>query len=211
MIEIKSFRAADGGSVILCEIHVNKDGKIEKQRYSLLPEQYKELKLAKGEISEQALTAIAEADELCRAFRSGRASLAYSANSAAALKRKLRSKGFSLDTAEAAVDMLEAQDAITEEEDACREVEKCLKKGWGKNRIVSHLYEKGYRRESMESALERLDIIDFSIICRSAIHKKWGTLPKNTAEDPNARHRAVAALMRLGFSTSDINQAIKYI
>jgi SOS response regulatory protein OraA/RecX len=209
MIEIKSFRAADGGSVILCEIKICDEDCNEKRTYRLLPEQYKELRLKKGEISEGVLSEILDADELCRALRSGRSSLAHSASSEAALKQKLRMKGFSARSAERAVEILVGEDAITEEEDAVREAERCLKKLWGKNRIAAQLRSKGYRRESVDRALLSIEDTDFSVLCRRAIEKKWGTLPKNTEEEPTARDRAVAALLRLGFTMSEINQATK--
>lgn len=209
MIEIKSLRAADSGSVILCEIKICDEDCNEKRTYRLLPEQYKELRLAKGEISEDDLSNILDADELCRALRSGRASLAYSASSEAALKQKLRTKGFSARAAQAAVDRLTKENAITEEDDATREAEKCLRKLWGRNRIITHLRSKGYRRESIDSAMSALRYTDFSIVCHKAIKKKWGTLPKNTEDAPTARDRAIASLIRLGFSTGEINNACK--
>lgn len=209
MIEIKSFRAADGGSLILCDIKICDEDCNEKRTYRLLPEQYKELRLKKGEISEDVLADILDADELCRALRSGRASIAHSASSEAALKHKLRMKGFSTRSAEKAVEILVGEDAITEVEDAAREAERCLKKLWGKNRIIAHLRSKGYRHESIDRALLSIDDTDFSAICRKAIEKKWGSLPKNTEEEPTARDRAVAALLRLGFTMSEINQATK--
>jgi SOS response regulatory protein OraA/RecX len=209
MIEIKSFRAADGGSLILCDIKICDEDCNEKRTYRLLPEQYKELRLKKGEISEDVLADILDADELCRALRSGRASIAHSASSEAALKHKLRMKGFSTRSAEKAVEILVGEDAITEEEDAAREAERCLKKLWGKNRIIAHLRSKGYRHESIDRALLSIDGTDFSAVCRKAIEKKWGSLPKNTEEEPTARDRAVASLLRLGFTVSEINQAAR--
>ena len=209
MIEIKSFRAADGGSLILCEIKICDEDCNEKRTYRLLPEQYKELRLKKGERSEDVLADILDADELCRALRSGRSSLAHSASSESALKQKLRMKGFSARSAERAVEILVGEDAITEEEDAAREAERCLKKLWGKNRIIAHLRSKGYRHESIDRALLSIDDTDFSDVCRKAIEKKWGSLPKNTEEEPTARDRAVASLLRLGFTVSEINQAAK--
>ena len=195
--------------MILCDIKICDEDCNEKRTYRLLPEQYKELRLKKGEISEDVLADILDADELCRALRSGRASIAHSASSEAALKHKLRMKGFSTRSAEKAVEILVGEDAITEEEDAAREAERCLKKLWGKNRIIAHLRSKGYRHESIDRAILFIKDTDFSAVCRKAIEKKWGSLPKNTEEEPTARDRAVASLLRLGFTVSEINQAAK--
>ncbi len=209
MIEIKSLRAADSGSVILCEISIRDEDADEKRVCRLLPEQFRELRIKKGEISERDLANILDADELCRALRSGRASLAHSSSSEAALKQKLRTKGFSAHAAQAAVERLVEEDAITEDDDAAREADKCIRKLWGRNRIIAHLRSKGYRRESIDNAMSLLRDTDFSIICYKAIKKKWGALPKNTEDAPTARDRAIASLIRLGFSTGEINNACK--
>ena len=187
MIEIKSLRAADSGSVILCEIKICDEDCNEKRTYRLLPEQYKELRLAKGEISEDDLSNILDADELCRALRSGRASLAYSASSEAALKQKLRTKGFSARAAQAAVDRLTNENAITEEDDAAREAEKCLRKLWGQKRISAHLWSRGFASEAIAELSSVLEDVDFSENCAELIRKKYRTPPTDPTEPPKKK------------------------
>jgi len=52
---------------------------------------------------------------------------------------------------------------------------------------------------------EYLDTVDFSEICAAVIKKKWGSFPSDRAE----AQKAAAALTRLGFTSTDIREAIR--
>ncbi|MCQ2428593.1 MAG: RecX family transcriptional regulator [Clostridia bacterium] len=203
MTILEALYSSDGGSAVAAEL--SSDG--EKYTLFCLSEDYAEIKgsLKKGPIDDELLETIRGLDSRCRALRKGRSLLEFGCNSRNGLILKLRKRGFSGESAEFAADRLMSEKIINEDRDALREAERMVSSGFGRKRIISSLYTKGYGREAVSSVYEKLDEYDFSEICRDVIIKKWRKFP----EDPDTGKRAIAALMRLGFSSSEIRSGIK--
>ena len=72
---------------------------------------------------------------------------------------------------------------------------------------IMKLREEGFDDGAMIAAKSFLDETDFSSICAEHIRKKYGHIP----EDGHERKLMFASLARMGFSTSDIVQAMKMI
>ena len=154
-------------------------------------------------VGEQTVCRIRESDGRCRAVLAAERLLEYGANSRYGLAVKLRKRGFSVGEAFFAADRMVEKGAVNELRDAEREIARIASKGCGRMRIEADLSAKGYSRETVAAMSDRISEIDFAGICRSVIRKKWGEMPS----DPALRKKAVASLMRLGFSGSDIRGA----
>lgn len=183
---------------------ISEGERTQKRVLSLPEERYFELKLKRGEVSAETFELLEGESRECRAYRRGVGILAYGANSKKTLERKLRMKGFDGESAHSAVERLGEQGYIDEESDAAGVAEVCVKKLWGRRRIIAHLREKGYGGTAIESANECLDGVDFVKNCRRLIEKKYGSFPKDKKE----AEKAVAALVRYGYSPSEIKRAL---
>ena len=133
--------------------------------------------------------------------------LDYGETTAAALVRKLTQRGISRDAAVRAAEKLREMSLIDEERFARRAVRFYLeKKCLGRSRILAEMYKKGFGREYVNTAMAEIEDEDILLACKKQIEKKFGgSLPA----DPAERRRAVAALSRLGFTSSEISRAEK--
>jgi SOS response regulatory protein OraA/RecX len=156
--------------------------------------------------TEQYDTVSHEADVWC-ATKKALHLLGYGACSKKALRIKLVSKGFGKHIAEAAVDALSRRGLVCENDDAARVAEKMAAKLWGKKRIASGLYEKGYSSESVKNALDSLEDngIDYIENCRKLIDTRYTI----DTDDNDGQRKIFAALMRYGYSASEIKQAMQ--
>ena len=144
-------------------------------------------------------------DELEKAKQKGLLILGYGAYSASAVKGKLRMKGFSEETAEAAVEYLIEKKYIDEIRDSIRLCESLVKKKYGKRRILSAISAKGYGEEALFAAEEFLETVDFVELCREAIKIKLRQIP----EDRSEMQKAIAKLVALGYNVSEIKSAFR--
>ena len=204
-ISITSVSAINGGAEIAVSVRIKSGENFETKRIVLFSRRYSELSLSRGIISEEDLESLEYEAEVCSAVKRGMYILGYGACSRKNMILKLRSKGFSRESAEDASDYLLSLGYIKEEEDAIREAERCLKKLWGKRRISAFLYEKGYSEEAINSALDSLENVDFSELCAELISKKFGRV----SNDPESIRKLFASLTRYGYSSSEIKSAIK--
>ena len=180
------------------------DGERTQKKVLVIPEgRYFELKLKKGEISEELFDILENDAKECAAYRRGIGILAYGANSSRMLERKLRQRGFDGESARSAVGRLNEEGFIDESSDAARLAESCAKKLWGERRIIAHLREKGYGNEAIYVAKDALAEVDFTENCRKLIEKKYKRFPKDKKE----AEKAIAALIRYGYSLSQIKSA----
>lgn len=207
-IKVVSVREADGGGAVLLSVEISAEGgKSESRELMLTAAQYRERRLRRGDtLSPDEFDALEALSETARAARRGAGILSYGANSRAALRRKLILKGFSREAAEAAVEILDGMGLIDEKNAALREAERCAAQCRGRKYIEARLYSLGYRGEATAAAEKYLDGVDFAALCAGEIERKYGGgLPA----EPYERDRAVASLMRRGFSVSDIRDAVK--
>ncbi len=206
-IEILSIAALNGGSEISLSIRISDGENSEKRTLVLLSRQFAELRPERGEIDAERFEELEAAAIVCSAVKRGMNILGYGACSEKNMRLKLRTKGFDADIARTAAAYLRELGYINESNDASREAERCVRKLWGRRRIVAALYEKGYSEEAVREALDLLDEVDFEEKCASLIRKKFGGVP----EDARERQKLFAALARYGYSTSEIKNAFHII
>ena len=133
----------------------------------------------------------AEMDELYRyeeyyhAYEKALSILAYSDNSAAALKRKLKLKGFSDGAIVYASRAMKAHGYINDAEILNEKVLILAnEKLHGRRKIISELTAKGFLRHDIEAALERCEaLISFPKNRRRLVERKYGKASGFTAEE----------------------------
>ena len=204
-ITITSISALAGGAEVSLTVRISDGERFETKTLVLLARQYAELRPAKEDIDCEKFELLLSEAEICSAVKRGMNILGYGACSEKNMALKLRSKGFSKDTAARAAEYLRQLGYINEVEDAAREAERCLKKGWGRRRIASALFEKGYSHEAAEKVLSALDEVDFSDICAQLVLKKFRGIP----EDISERRKLTASLVRYGYTSGEIKNAFK--
>lgn len=207
VISIRSLRAQHDGAEMLVGIQLESGENTEQRSLPITTEQYCDLKLQRGVITEETYEAIEEASQLCMALRCGENLLAYGANTEQALARKIAQRGFSREISIRAAHRLCEIGLIDEKRDLRREVEKCLRKLWGAKRISAHLWSRGFSAESMRELDPLLEEIDFVAACAAMIQKHYGTPPT----DPDDARRMVASLSRYGYSVAEIKGAISLL
>jgi SOS response regulatory protein OraA/RecX len=204
VITIRSLHAQNEGSEIAVRVLLEQGEHREERRLLITTEQYYELKLCRGVISEEMFDRLEEASLLCSAIRSGEHLLSYGANSVQMLSQKLMRRGFSRDVALSAAQKLQQMGLIDEQNDLRREMEKCLRKLWGAKRIGAHLWSRGFASDAMNELPALLEEVDFVSNCVTLIGKHYVGIPT----DPDERRRMIASLSRYGYSIGEIRSAI---
>lgn len=209
MTEIKALRSADGGSAVLVECLIAPDAaadpaaRPERHTYTILAEQYRQLRLKRGPLTEEEAEALETASELCGAVRKGRQLLSYGPCSALTLRQKLRARGFPAVIAAEAVDVILSDGIIDEEGDAVREAEKRVAHGDARAAILSRLHAHGYCADAVDAAVRYLNTVDFTAVCAEAMKKKCRSLP----DDEGERKKMIASLLRAGFTGQEVREA----
>lgn len=118
------------------------------------------------------------------------------------LQERLRHKGASEEDAEEAVQWLEEMKLLDDAETARQTVARGVRRGYGEKRIRQMLYEKKIPREYWEEALSELPPMDDAVdsFLRSRLHG---------APDQKELKRTVDALMRRGFSWTEIKDGLR--
>ena len=202
-ITIRSMRSQNEGSEIALLILVENGAHAEQRALVIKVEQYMELRPTKGEIDEETFDRLEAAALFCSAMRCGEHLLAYGSNSVQMLTRKIARHGFSGELSAKAAAALEAKGLICETSDLGREVERCLRRLWGRQRIRAHLWNRGFSQETMKGLPSLLEEIDFVANCAALLRKHYGGLPS----EPEEQRRAAAFLSRNGYSVSEIRAA----
>jgi len=142
--------------------------------------------------------------KLYAAVRKGLDLLGYAQNTAKSLKEKLKMRGYSSDIAEEAVSYLVEKGYIREQDDAFLFAENMVnKKAYGKKRIQNEMFRKGFSEAVIREALES-DDLDFSEACAKRIRAMGGY---DVFETQEKRNKAIASLLRYGFSYENIREA----
>ncbi len=135
--------------------------------------------------------------------------LAYGDMSKKKTVMKLRQRGYSTDSAINAAALLEKKGFIKEAEHAMRCAETEVRKKYGPSRISARLFSLGfepkYIREAMEYIEENTDFAEI-LSDYAASHRLEEKL---IANDYSTRQKAIASLVRRGFSHSQISELIK--
>ena len=107
------------------------------------------------EVTDEAFAALTEREDARLAYERALKILASGDNTAAALLRKLRERGFSHAVSQAAVERALANGYIKEEEMLLRQLSLYAKRLWGPRKFLPALLQKGFSREAVETALRR--------------------------------------------------------
>lgn len=183
----------------------------ERSKFTVSAEMFFELGFSvnfagEKELSREKYEEITALSERHAARKKGLSILAFGDNTKKGLAGKLRAKGFSREAAEDAGEYLAAAGYINEPASAVMLAhDMAEKKLYGARRIASALYEKGFSREAIDAAAEETDV-DFAEICARRIEKMGG---KRLFAAKETKQKAVAALLRYGFSYDDIKEALK--
>lgn len=202
-ILLRGLRADQNGERIFVSVTLESGEQSESRTLAISAEQYCELNLKRGELTEEMFDRIEEASRFYAAIRCGENLLSYGPATAQALTAKIVRHGHGKAEATAAANHLRRRGLINESEDLRRELEKCLRKHWGAGRIRSHLWTKGFDRDTLEELPMLLEEIDFTEHCVSLIRKHYGGAPTNKEE----RNRITASLYRYGYTLSEIKEA----
>ena len=140
------------------------------------------------------------------AVKKGLELLAYSQNTKSALYQKLVQRGFARDVSRDAVDYISSCGHINEYDMACSLVyDMANRRLYGKVRIKAELLSKGFPADVSDRAIADSDA-DFSDICERRIEKLGG---HEIFNEKTSRAKAIAALMRYGFSFDEIKLAMR--
>lgn len=201
--------SAREGEQIAVSFEIRNGEDIQREQFLVPASLVADLRLVKGEVDRACYDAVVRGSELHAAIKRGLGILSYGSASERMLCRKLQMKGIRREIAEEAVEALRRQGYLNPAEDALREADRCIRKLWGRRRIVSALLEKGYSRAVIQETLESLsdDGVDFVEVCAERLRTHVGAVPA----DLNDRRKLVASLMRYGFENDEIREAFRLI
>ena len=207
---IHASRLSSDNSLIGITVNISFGDDPEKndKRYMIITEKcYRELELKKGIMTHAQFEEAENDANICDAYRRGIRMLEYGAKSRSVVAYRLREKGFSVRVADMAAERLESDGYINEPEDAMRIAELCIRRMWGSRKIMTHLFTIGYRGDALNAAEDMLETVNFAEVCAKYIEKKYKKFPKDKKE----AEKVTAALMRYGYTASDIKSARKIV
>lgn len=206
-IELVSVFVQNEGKEVQLEVELRQGEHSDRRMFKMPRSIFDSFGISEGEITREDMTDIMDADERYKALKRAFDIVAYGRNSRKVLEEKLRHRGFSPEISRDIAEYMKNHGYIDEDEDATREVDLCVRKLWGSKRILMHLHQKGYDSEIINSAKAYMETINFVDVCVKLVREKYKTLPKDDAE----RQKVIAALIRHGFSMSEIKEAAKII
>ena len=183
----------------------------ERSKFTVSAEMFFELGFSvnftgEQELSREKYEEIAAFSERHSAVKRGLSILSFGDNTKKGLAGKLRTKGFSRESAEYAAEYLAEAGYINEAESAVMLArDMAEKKLYGARRIAAALLEKGFSKEAIDAAADETDV-DFAEICAKRISKMGG---RELFAEKATKQKTVAALLRYGFSNDDIKEALK--
>ena len=206
-INLVSVLVFNEGKEARIEVELREGEQSDRRMFTMPFVVFERMGISEGEITREDVSEIMDADERYRALKKAFEILGFGRNSARVLEDKLRHRGFKPIIAHDIANYMRDNGYIDEDDDAKREVDLCVAKMWGSRRILMHLHEKGYGNEAVNSAKEYMSTIDFVDVCVKLVRAKYKTLPKDNAE----RQKIIAAIVRHGFSMTEIKAAAKII
>ena len=208
-IFITSAVSRNAGEEIDVTFEITADGgeHTDRETFTVSSSQYLTLGISKGESDEEKYDEVLHAAEVWSAVKKGVSLLGYGSCSEKALRMKLVGKGFDREICAEAVEKIVAMGLLRACDDALREAQRQAEKLWGRRRIIAELYRKGYDAEAVASAMQALDdsCIDYAENCARLISRSY----RRALTDPDGQKKIYAALMRYGYSPSEIKQALK--
>ena len=199
-------------------------GETAEERFVLSPGEWKRLNRSLGydpaaglvlsagqPVDEAVYDALRAAHGRTAAVRDTGKLLAHADLSRAFLVRRLTEGGHRREDALYAADFLEKRGLLNDAE-ACRKYAHSAvrSKHFGARRIAAYLVSRGFSREDAERAAGSVDARDYREALRRQIRKKCPALLDAPGELGEAAHgKAVAALMRQGFTADEIRSLLR--
>ncbi len=152
-----------------------------------------------GEISEEVLSVLEEKARIYQAYSYGSYLLGFGECSRKKMVYKLERKGHDRESAERAADML-VQAGYIDEFELIHEamLHACRDKCYGRKRIISELYAKGFERDDIREAFRLYECeLDYDEAKRRLISRKYGT-DKPEFSDIKEKQKMLAMLYRYG-------------
>lgn len=145
-------------------------------------------------------------------IRSAMNILVYSDNTEKKLRDKLIRKGFSKDNIDTAVEYVIGKGYLKEKKMLYRTAEiLATAKLYGRRRIATELYKKGFKRDDIASVDYDELGIDFSECCAALIIKLYKLYDNDDKMSFSIDDKGKASLVRYGYSISEINRAVELI
>ena len=207
-VKLLSIRGSSSGDEIYLSVEISDGEHVSRETHCVMLDSYGKLKLECGRITRETYEYILYLAELCDAVKKGSRMLAYSANSPRKLAFKLRAKGISAGSAEAAVEYLKANGYIDERSDVEALAKNGIRKLWGRRRIISYICSKGYTSEDAAAADAVLSRTDFVGNCVMLVEQSGGC---EAVSDSVRRDKLVSSLMRKGYTLSEIKEAFRRV
>lgn len=216
-IEIKKITPVSEGELLSLDILISDGEHSEKITGSIASRMFLELGLPLSagsgiSISRESFVEIQRLMALTAAIEKGIELLAFAQNTKKGLTRKLLARGFSRELSDEAAGYLCEVGYIDENEQArLLSLDLAEKRLYGASRIRNELYKKGFCDDAIRAALEPVDgedTIDFDEICAERIRKTLGIEPFC---DRESRGKAMATLLRYGFSVDNVRRALETI
>ena len=154
------------------------------------------------ELTEETLEALKKSADASKTKATAANMIAARPLSKKELTKRLVQKGSDAEDAEAAVEWLQELGAVNDEAYAAALVRHYSSRGYGKTRIREELHRRGVPRECWEAALDEMPDSDETL--DALIQKKC----KGDLNDPKERKRVCDALLRRGFSWSEVRAAL---
>ena len=200
-----------GGEETELYVELSSGENFERNKFTVSAQMFFELGFSvnfsgEKELSREKYEEITLLSERHAAVKRGLSILSFGDNTKKGLAGKLRAKGFSREASEEAAEYLAEAGYINEAASAVLLAhDMAEKKLYGARRIAAALFEKGFSREAIAAAAEETDV-DFAKICRKRIEKMGG---RELFAAKETKQKAIAALLRYGFSYEDIKEALK--
>lgn len=199
IVEIKDVVPIDSGNAVKLKVEIRSAENSERKQLYISASQYYDCgRPEAGEITEELYDRLESMSQMYDAIRKGAYLLSYSASNKSNLKRKLISKGISEQNASLAVDYLTDKGYIDELSQVKRLILRMADRNkYGKRRIASELYAKGYAREVISEAFDSFeDEIDFEENKKELVRAKF---EGQNIKDPKVKQKIYSLLRRYGY------------
>lgn len=204
---IKSI-TGEGGATVCVTIVDERSGGTE--RFFISSKLWKSLSAdvaESTEADEHIYDSLKTASERTSALREASRAIGYGEKSEREIGRRLKAKKLPDAAVKWAVEVLKKNGYIDEERSCAKIAESAVSsKHYGRRRVFDYLLSHGYERSSAESAVAAIPEEDYRAALIYNIEHKF---PDIADCDIKERQKAIAALMRLGFSGGEISDAIR--
>ena len=202
---IKSITGEGGATVC---VTVCGDGNGEKERFFISKKLWQSGVYSAGDsVTEETYDRLKTTSERTSALREASRAIGYGEKSVRELERKLRGKNLPEDAVKWAIAVLRKNGYIDEDSACARIAESAVSsKHYGRRRVLDYLLSHGYDRASAESAVNAIPEESYRAALMYNIEHKFPAIAEFDIQD---RQKAVASLVRLGFTPSEIMDAVK--